>query len=211
MVIGSYADLKRCAEAWVEATGISLKKAIFYCQLGKYPVEGEPIIEEMKAKGESVSPLPFATLPVSNGISMDQILIFFAIVKLAKTPEGLKVLRDIAVALIKALDRSSVALAKASVGNPVSAWGNPYLLSILWERFGLVPHDRMAEFRIGLSVVSGIEVAEDAISAIASIFKPFVKPPPSEFPQQIHFGDETYVIQPPKIEYRPEKKEKKKK
>ena len=144
----------------------------------------------------------------SKGIGFTEIIGLLIAVKLAQTPQGLKTLRDITVALIKAVDRSMVALAKASVGNPVSAWANPYLLSIIYERIGLVPSERMAEFRIGLSLISAVKMSDEIIETISS-FVPFTKPEPSEFPTHIDYGDETYVVEKPEeIVFKPKEKKK---
>jgi len=133
----------------------------------------------------------------NNIFSMQNLLIFAVVARLSKTPEGLKVLRDIAVQAIKTVGDTCEALAKASVGNPVAAWANPYLLSIIFERFSLVPSERMMEFRIGLSLVSGVEVLEDVAVALGSIFHIIGgRSPPSEFPSHINFGDKTYAITP---------------
>lgn len=133
---------------------------------------------------------------VSNNLfSMQNIFLFLIIARLAKTPEGLNVLRDVALQMIKTLGSTMDAVARASVGNPVSAWANPYLLSIIFERFGIVPHERMAEFRIGLSVVSGVGVAKDVLESFTSML-PFSGEKPSDFPQTIDFGDK-YELQRP--------------
>lgn len=140
--------------------------------------------------------------------SIQNVILLAIVARLSKTPEGLKVLRDIAVQGIKTMGDSMEALAKASVGNPVSAWANPYLLSILWEKWGIVGHERMAEFRIGLSVISGADVATDVLESLTT-FLPFSGEKPSDFPSQIHFGDKTYEITPSlSMKLAPDKKKK---
>ena len=137
--------------------------------------------------------------PTNGFFSMQNLFLMLIAVKLSKTPEGLRVLRDVAVQGIKTLGDTMEAIAKASVGNPISAWANPYLLSLLFERFGLVNSDRMPEYRIGLNLISGVEVAEDVIKALSG-FRLFSigesRHQAEEFPTTIHFGDKTYTIDP---------------
>jgi len=137
------------------------------------------------------------SMMVKDDIDLEKVVLLMAALKLSQTPQGLKVLRDVAVETIRALGDSMKSLAKASVANPVTAWANPYLLSIVYERFGIVPSERMAEFRVGLSVISGAEIAEDVAGAVASMFRIFGNAPPSDFPSEVHLGDETYVYEPP--------------
>lgn len=132
----------------------------------------------------------------NNGIGMKEIVLLLFFLKLSKTPEGLKVIRDWGIQALKTLGDSMDALGKASAANPITAWANPYLLSIIYERFGIVPSERMAEFRIGLSIISGAEVGEDIIKALSG-FR-FISIGESrkvaeEFPQDLDMGD--------KIEY----------
>jgi len=193
MVMGSYVDLKRCVDAWVEATGISEKKAIFYCQLGKYPVEGEPVIEKMKEEGITVSPLPLASLPPqNNGFSMQQLIILLIAVKLSKTPQGLEVIKALGKEFIKGIFDTMHSMGQAAAANKVAAWANPYLTSLVFERFGFVDSDRMAEFRIGLSVISGAGVAEGFLDTLQGLF-PFSKPEPSEYPSELAFSSRSTV------------------
>lgn len=143
------------------------------------------------------------------GFSYREIILGVIAWKVAQTPQGLKALRDIAVALINQVGATTTALAKASVGNPISAWANPYLLSIIYEQFGIVPHERMAEFRLGLSLVSGAEIAEDIAVSIAGFLGVLGKAPPSEFPTHIDFGSKTHHVTIKEVPI-PEKKKKKK-
>lgn len=130
----------------------------------------------------------------SWGISEKELLIGLVVIKLSQTPEGMRMLREIAVQGIRTLGDSMEALAKASVGNPVSAWANPYLLSLVYERVGLVDSARMTEYRIGLNLMSGVKMADEILETLSS-FKPFSKPEPSEFPKEIHYGDKTLVVE----------------
>ena len=197
MVMGSHADLLRCVDAWVEATGISKKKAIFYCQLGKYPVEGEPVIEEMKAKGQTVNPLPFAVIPsLSKGYSPEHLIMLLIAIKLLRTPQGLEVIKALGKEFIKGIFDTMHSMGQAAAGNKVAAWANPYLTSLVFERFGFVDSARMAEFRIGLSVISGAGGAEGFLDTLQGFF-PFSNPEPSEFPSQLVFSAREAGVEAP--------------
>ena len=145
----------------------------------------------------------FASVP-KEGFSTQELVLLLIAVKLSKTPEGLKVLRDVAIQGIKTMGDTMEAIAKASVGNPVSAWANPYLLSIIFEKFGIVDSERMAEFRIGLSLISGAEVAEDVVKALSG-FRMFSlgesRHQAEEFPTTIDFGDKYELQSPEKLTF----------
>ena len=132
------------------------------------------------------------------GVSFRDILLLAIAIKLSKTPQGLKLIEELGKSFLRMIGDALDSLGKASAANPVTAWANPYLISLVLERFGFVSGDRMPEFRIGLSIISGAVVAEDYLNTLQGIM-PFSKPELPDFPSQIDLGDKTYVLEKPSL------------
>ena len=119
--------------------------------------------------------------------SLQQALALLIMLKIAKMPGGLRVIESWGKEFIKGLTDMFHALSQASAANKVSAWANPYLISIFLRRLGLLTSFDIVQFRVGLSVITGAVVAEGFLDTIQGFF-PFSKPEPSEFPSQIVFS-----------------------
>lgn len=121
---------------------------------------------------------------VEEKISFNQLVMILAILKLAKMPGGMPLIKDLGKEFIKGIFDALHALGQASAGNKVAAWANPYLFSMVLHRFGFVTDFDLVQFRVGLSIITGAGIAEGFIDTIAGVF-PFSKPEPSEFPSQV--------------------------
>lgn len=130
--------------------------------------------------------------PLGLDVNLKEMLLLVAVIKLAKMPGGLQVIRELGKSFLKMIGDTLDSLGKASAANPVTAWANPYLVSIVLERFGFVDPARMLEFRVGLSLISGATVAEGFIDTINGIM-PFAAHDPSDFPTNVNLGDKTNI------------------
>lgn len=165
---GRYSDLRR-------------RKAVAEAHLKKLSEAEKAILEE--------------TVPLEQDDEFDFITVktlvgAIIVLKIAKLPGGLKVIETLGKEFIKGIFDTMHALGQASAANKVTAWANPYLVSIILERFGFAAKDKMMEFRVGLSVISGAVVAEGFLDTLQGIF-PFGKPEPSEFPTNIVYSART--------------------
>lgn len=142
--------------------------------------------------------------PIQNGevfqalgidVNFKELLMVLAVIKLAKMPGGLQVIKELGKSFLKMVGDALDSLGKASAANPVTAWANPYLVSIVLERFGFVDSARMAEFRIGLSLISGAKIAEGFVDTLGTII-PFSPHDPSDFPATVNLGDKTSISGP---------------
>lgn len=156
-------------------------------------------IEEGRAT--SAERYEFRTLGEGDTV-YNQLLMALVILKIARMPKGMELLKTLGKELIKGAFDSLHALGQASAGNKVSSWANPYLVSLVLERFGFVARERMLEYRVGLSLISGAEVAEGFVDTIAQIV-PWGKPEPSEYPTHLVFSAREAGIElPEKMTYR---------
>lgn len=130
--------------------------------------------------------------PLGGGVGLKELVLLLAVIKVAKMPGGLQVIRELGKSFLKMIGDTLDSLGKASAANPVTAWANPYLVSIVLERFGFVDPIRMAEFRIGLSLISGAQIAEGFVDTIGGIV-PFSPHDPSDFPANVNLGDKTTI------------------
>ena len=82
--------------------------------------------------------------------------------RLAKTPQGMKVLQE----MIKGVFDTTQALAQASATNPIVAWANPVLISEVFNRFGLVNPYFIPNYHLGITVISGVTITEDFVDTV---------------------------------------------
>lgn len=143
----------------------------------------------------------YEELTIEDQITTKQLLIAVILKRIAEKPEGMKALERVSAEAVRGYFQTCVALAKASAANPISAWANPYLLSTMLERFGLVKSGRMVEFRIGISLQAGMQIATDILSKLTK-WIPFSPAAPTEFPQQLDLSDSntyTTVVQTDRV------------
>lgn len=149
----------------------------------------EKVRKEAEANGDSIVPMDYTSKSVLLS-SVDNMLLMVMVLKLSKTPEGLKVIQALGKEFIKGAFDTLHALGQAAAANKVTSWANPYLVSIVLERFGFVRPENMVEFRAGLSVISGAAVVESVLDSIQGIF-PFSNPEQSEYPTHVTFSSRT--------------------
>lgn len=126
-------------------------------------------------------------LQASLGIGLKELVMILVALKISKQPGGMKLLEVLGKEFIKGTFDTLHALGQASAGNQVTAWANPYLVSIVLERFGFVQAKKMIEFRLGLSLMAGATMGEDYLDTLQGIF-PFTKPEKSPFPSNIVYS-----------------------
>ena len=121
---------------------------------------------------------------------MLQLLMFAGVMKLSKTPEGLKVLEKIGVEFTKGIFRTLSFLGQASAANPVAAWANPILISGVLERFGFLPPKFNANYHLGITAISGVEIYQDFLKDIADALPwNIIKgAPEAQYPSEIKFA-----------------------
>ena len=107
------------------------------------------------------------TDPFFGKTDMLQLLMFAGIMKLSKTPEGLKVLEKIGVEFTKGVFKMLSFGAQASAANSVAAWGFPVLASGVLERFGFLPPKFNANYHLGITAISGIQIYEGILNDVA--------------------------------------------
>lgn len=117
------------------------------------------------------------------------IIAAYLVLKLSKTPEGLKVLKALGTEFIKGIFKTLNSLGKASAANKVAAWANPVLISGVLDRFGFLKPGFNNGYHLGVTVISGASIAEGFLDTLQGFF-PFSSPEPSDFPSHISFGDE---------------------
>lgn len=96
-----------------------------------------------------------------------QAIMLLGLIKLSKTPEGLKVIEKIGTEFTKGIFKTLSFLGQASAANPVAAWANPILISGVLERFGFLPPRFNANYHLGITVISGVEIYSDILSDVA--------------------------------------------
>jgi len=89
-----------------------------------------------------------------------------AFMNLAKMPGGMKTLQVLGKEAIHGLFNMLDSAAQASSANPVAAWANPMLISGVLERFGMLPPRFNRGFHLGISRISGIDLAGQVITEI---------------------------------------------
>lgn len=104
-------------------------------------------------------------------ITENKNLIFQAVIvsgflKLAKMPGGMETLRALGKEAIHGLFNMLDSSAQASAANPVAAWANPMLISGVLERFGMLPPRFNRGFHLGISRISGVDLAGSIIETI---------------------------------------------
>lgn len=119
----------------------------------------------------------------------ENMLMWLFMIKLSKTPEGMKILGDISKGLIDAFGKGLNSYCKAGVGNPIAAWGSGRLLSQLMERFGIITLAQAIDFSVGINIITGANVVEGYLDTVQGLF-PFSSPEPSEYPSEVHLGSE---------------------
>lgn len=123
----------------------------------------------------------------NNDMAMKELLLVLFMVKLGQTKEGLKVIETLGKEFLRGIFDTLHALGQASAANQVTAWANPFLVSLILERFGFIYRYDMKGFTTGLSVISGAKVVESYLDTIQGLF-PFGKPEPSEYPSNIVYS-----------------------
>ena len=121
----------------------------------------------------------------------------FILAKLSKTPEGLKVIKDLGKEFIKGLFDTLHALGQASSANYITAWANPIIVASILTRFGFVERKWYNGFAVGISALAGAKVTEGFVDEIARIF-PFSARDTPDFPQQIVFSAREAGVEVPK-------------
>jgi len=132
------------------------------------------------------------TDPFFGKPDMLQLLMFAGIMKLSKTPEGLKVLEKIGVEFTKGIFKTLSFLGQASAANPVAAWANPILISGVLERFGFLPPAFNANYHLGITFISGVNIYEGILNDVANAL-PWnaMKPPENpQYPSAVTFAGE---------------------
>ena len=135
------------------------------------------------------------TDPFFGKPDMLQLLMFAGIIKLSKTPEGLKVLEKIGVSFVNGMFKMLSFGAQASAANPVMAWSFPILASGICERFGFLPPKFNANFHLGVTAISGIKIYEGMLKDIADAlpWNLIDSPPAPQYPSELKLapiGDE---------------------
>ena len=130
---------------------------------------------------------------VTEDDSFTKIIIGLFILKLAKMPGGLKVIESLGKEFLKGMFKTLHYLGQASAANPVAAWANPILISAVLDRFGFLKPGFIANYHLGITTISGIDIGVDVINAIAgalpwNILKGTT---PSEFPTSIVYASTT--------------------
>jgi len=110
-------------------------------------------------------------IPSEPIVDKYQALFLIALLKLSKTPEGLKIINNLGGKFIDGLFAAQKSMNATCAGSDITAWGAPVIMSALYERFGLVSPGFNAQFHMGLSLISGGEFIEDITSAIAGMFR----------------------------------------
>lgn len=120
---------------------------------------------------------------------IDKMQLFYlvALIKLSKTPEGLKVINNLGGKLIDGIFTAQGKLNQVSAGNDITAWGAPVLQSALFERLGLLAPGFNSQFHMGLSMIAGGEFVEDLVTAITGMFN-FKRTTKSDNVQSISTG-----------------------
>lgn len=126
----------------------------------------------------------------TDDFSTNTLIMGLILVKLAKIPGGLKVIQTLGKEFLKGVFDTMHALGQASAANLVAAWANPYLVGLILRRFGFIDHQGSNEFKMGLSIISGAQVAEGFVDTLQGIF-PFSSPEPSDFPSSINYSART--------------------
>lgn len=121
---------------------------------------------------------------------IEKLVMGLILVKLAKVPGGLKVIQTLGKEFLKGIFDTLHALGQASAANQVAAWANPFIVALVLRRFGFIDHLGAAEFKAGISVITGATVAEGFLDTLQGIF-PFSSPEPSEFPSSIVYSART--------------------
>ena len=129
-----------------------------------------------------------------NGVTEDdsfsKIIIGLFILKLAKMPGGLEVIKTLGKEFLRGMFKTLHYLGQASAANPVAAWANPILISAVLDRFGFLKPGFIANYHLGITMISGIDIAEDVTQAILGALPwNFLKgTTPSEFPTSIVYA-----------------------
>lgn len=153
------------------------------------PTLKKKVVDGKEVTVEEGFPLTHSLFNISN--LNENMLMWLFLLNLTKSPEGMKILGDMAKGLIDAFGKSLNAYCRAGTGNRVAAWGSGRLLSLLMERFGVITQMQATDFSIGINIITGASVAEGFIDTLQGIF-PFTSPEPSEYPTTVHLGnDET--------------------
>ena len=127
--------------------------------------------------------------------TIKDVILLLIYYRLSQTPKGMDVLKEI----MKGVFDTTQALAQASGSNSISAWGNPVLLSEIFNRFGFVNPAFVGNYHLGLSLISGVEQAEDFVKIVADAlpWNLLTKPAPAEFPAQIVYSAREAGIEVP--------------
>lgn len=134
----------------------------------KYAEEHLSFVEDPASRHFIASPLF-----MEDQSPLETFLIFAAIVKLSKTPEGLRVLRDLGIHYLDNVGRIISTLEASSASNWLTAAINQRLCSHVMRRLGLIEHNAATEYTAWLSWVTGTMIAKgfitETIGALSSM------------------------------------------
>jgi len=149
------------------------------------PEEREEL-EAIVARGPALS-----TVGDSDFLSEETLILGVVLFKLSKTPEGIKLIGQLGTEYLKGMFKTMSFLAQASAANKIAAWANPILISGVFERFGMLPKGFNTNYHLGITVISGVEMAADFVGDVLdalpwNLFKP---PDPKEYPSHIVYAE----------------------
>jgi len=148
---------------------------------------GQTFIPQRTENGEAAPPQQLEP----NGGMFEQLMLALIVVKLSKTPEGLRVIRELGREFLRGIFDTLHALGQASAANRIAAWANPYLIAMILRRFGFIQNVHLIRYELGISLLAGISAADDIMDTIKD-FVPWnlLKPSgePSEFPSNIIYS-----------------------
>lgn len=99
-----------------------------------------------------------------DGIGLEQVVILLISVKLAKTPEGLKVLRDLGIQYLKTLGVTLEALERSSSQSWLTALINQKLSLNVFRRLGLISATDAMRLEVDYNHIFSITMAKEGIT-----------------------------------------------
>jgi len=120
----------------------------------------------------------------------ENMLMWLLLIRMAKTPEGMKHVRDIMLEVVKGTFDAMDSYCRAGSANRISAWGSGRLMSLILERFGMLTQGQAADFLITFNLITGAEIAEE----FTAILPWKALSSEIDFPTHIHFGSKTRTV-----------------
>lgn len=102
----------------------------------------------------------------SMGNINENALMWLLMLKLSKTPQGMRIVEKFLTKLVDAMADGLDAYCRAGSANRISAWGSGRLLSLFMERFGFITQSQAGGFDIGLTLLTGAEIVEEFTTII---------------------------------------------